>query len=235
MSFLQAEWRKLILVNYEIDPRVLQPLLPAKTELDVWQGRCYVSVVGFMFLRTRLLGIKIPWHVNFPEVNLRFYVRHHDGQQWKRGVVFIQEIVPKVAISFVANTLYREHYVTRKMGYNWSPTASGQRVSYSWKKSGYWQEISVEAAQLAQAIEEGSEVEFITEHYWGYSQQGREKTIEYEVTHPRWEHYPVKSYNLKVDFSKNYGADFAFLDDAQPRSVMLAEGSPITVEHRRKL
>ena len=235
MSFLQAEWRKLILVNYELDPAVLQPFVPAKTELDLWQGRCYVSVVGFMFLNTRLLGMKIPWHVNFPEVNLRFYVRHHDGKEWKRGVVFIQEIVPKPAISFVANTLYREHYVTRKMRHSWTESGQERRISYGWKKAGRWQEFSVTADLDAQAIVPGSEVEFITEHYWGYSQQGDEKTIEYEVTHPTWEHYPVKDYELNLDFGLNYGSTFAFLNQEQPFSVMLAEGSPITVEHRRRL
>ena len=103
MSFLNAEWRKLAIANYVIDPRVLEKYVPPGTELDLWQDKCYVSLIGFMFLNTRLLGFKIPFHSNFEEVNLRFYVRRFENNAWKRGVVFIKEIVPKPALTFVAN------------------------------------------------------------------------------------------------------------------------------------
>ena len=96
------------MANYEVSPEILKKYLPYKTELDVWNGQCYASIVGFQFLETQVLGIKFPFHTNFDEVNLRFYVRYNDNGEWKRGVVFIKEIVPKVMITFVANTLYNE-------------------------------------------------------------------------------------------------------------------------------
>ncbi|MBT8255930.1 MAG: DUF2071 domain-containing protein, partial [Bacteroidia bacterium] len=110
MSFLKAEWRKLILVNYVVDPKILEPYIPNDTQLDLWQDKCYVSLVGFMFQNTKLLGVKVPGHVNFEEVNLRFYVKRKVGNEWRRGVVFIKELVPKWALSFVANTVYGESY-----------------------------------------------------------------------------------------------------------------------------
>ncbi|MCB9261021.1 MAG: DUF2071 domain-containing protein [Flavobacteriales bacterium] len=110
MTFLKAEWRKLAIANYVVDANVLLDYIPAGTELDLWNGKCYVSLVGFMFQNTRLLGIKIPFHVHFEEVNLRFYVKRFDNGIWKRGVVFIKEIVPKRALTFVANTVYNENY-----------------------------------------------------------------------------------------------------------------------------
>src|SRR5215831_17486814 len=100
-SFLRAEWRKLAIANYCVDKKALQKYVPGKTELDTWNGNCYVSLVGFMFLNTKLKGIAIPFHQNFEEVNLRIYVRYKDGHIWKRGVTFIKEIVPKYALSFV--------------------------------------------------------------------------------------------------------------------------------------
>ena len=112
MSFLKAEWRKLVLINYAVDPALLKKYLPYKTELDFWNNTCYVSLVGFLFVNTKMLGLKIPFHVNFEEVNLRFYVKHLDKGEWKRGVIFLKEIVPKAAITIVANTLYGEHYQT---------------------------------------------------------------------------------------------------------------------------
>src|SRR6185503_10721641 len=110
-----AGWRKLVMANYAVDPSALAPYLPYKTEIDLWQGTCYVSLVGFMFVDTAVMGVKIPFHVNFEEVNLRFYVRYRDQGEWKRGVVFIKEIVPRAALAFVANTLYNENYETMPM------------------------------------------------------------------------------------------------------------------------
>lgn len=235
MSFLTAEWRKLALANYVVHPDVLLPYLPYKTELDIWEGKCYVSLVGFMFANTRLLGIPIPFHTNFEEVNLRFYVRYKDGNEWKRGVVFVKEIVPRHAITFIANTLYKEHYQTMPMRHLWQQNNGVQQVQYDWKYNQKWQSIQLHASLQAESIDEGSETEFITEHYWGYTQINAQNTYEYQVTHPRWEHYRVKNYHINVDFDLVYGNHFAFLNQLTPHSVMLAEGSSITVEGISKL
>lgn len=235
MSFLKAEWRKLSMANYAVDPAILRPYLPAGTELDLWQGTCCVSLVGFMFLNTRLLGVKVPGHVNFPEVNLRFYVRRNEGGQWKRGVVFIKEIVPKPALTFVANTIYREHYETLPMRHKWEKSDNALCVGYSWKKGGKWHRFEVTTDLDPIPIPSGSETEFITEHYWGYARINAQRTNEYEVTHPTWEAYPLIGYQIDVDFGLVYGNDFAFLNNEKAQSVFLAEGSTITVEPGKKI
>lgn len=235
MSFLKAEWRKLLIVNYEVDPGLLQPFVPAFTELDTWQGRHYVSLVGFRFLNTRLLGIKVPFHVHFEEVNLRFYVRYKADNEWRRGVVFIKEIVPRAALSWVANTVYKEHYVTRPMSHIWENTPEGQIISYAWYHKADQHLFQVLADPISQAIEKGSETEFITEHYWGYTRINDSTTYEYQVTHPTWEYYPIRTHHLMVDFGQVYGEPFASLSVQEPTSIMLAEGSEITVEQRNKI
>jgi uncharacterized protein YqjF (DUF2071 family) len=235
MSFLNAEWRKLALANYEVEPSLLLKYLPKGTELDIWNGRCYVSLVGFLFKKVRLLNCWVPFHTEFEEVNLRFYVRHFSEGEWKRGVVFINEFVPKMAIAVVANTIYKEHYKSMPMRHRWETKADSQTVEYGWKMGGQWHSIQVEADLKAQPMLPGSEAEFITEHYWGYSKHGEHTTIEYQVTHPRWEVYEVKNHDIQADFAVNYGEDFRILNGMKPTSVMLAEGSAITVETRRKV
>lgn len=235
MSFLTAAWRKLAIINYEIDPQILAPYVPTGTELDSWQGKHYVSLIGFRFLDTKVLGVKIPWHVNFEEVNLRFYVRRKAPEGWRRGVVFIKEIVPKPAITWVANTLYQEHYETRPMRSSWEVGEEQQRIVYEWRRDKMWNKIDLLASSQGQALVAGSAEEFITEHYWGYAAPGAHKTNEYEVTHPRWEVYEVLEHNIVVDFVANYGQDFAFLQNAKAASAMLAEGSAITVEGKTTL
>lgn len=235
MSFLTAEWRKLAMVNYEIDPSLLSEFIPFGTELDLWEGKCYVSLIGFMFLNTRLLGFKIPFHSDFEEVNLRFYVKRFENDNWKRGVVFIKEIVPKPALSWVANTVYKENYESLPMAHHWSTKDEKLTVEYKWKKSNFWSTLKVIADKNQSEIAIGSHIEFITEHYWGYARVNENVTNEYEVTHPKWKKYIVKNYELDVDFESVYGQKFGFLKTQKPESVILAEGSEITVEPKKKI
>lgn len=234
-KFLTAQWRKLIMANYAVPAEMLKKYVPAGTTIDHWRGTCYISLVGFMFLDTRLKGIPIPFHRNFEEVNLRFYVRHDDGDVVRRGVVFIKEIVPKPTISLVANSLYGERYETMRMNHQWKNTGAGKlQVEYRWKKR-QWNTLSVVAETPSAPITDGSEAEFITEHYWGYTRIDAKKTSVYQVEHPRWEVYPVISHNVHVDFGRVYGEEFALLNALTPQSVFLAEGSDIIVRNTKKL
>lgn len=228
-TFLQAEWRKLAMANYSVDSALLKKYLPYKTEIDIWKNTCYVSLVGFMFLNTKLKGFKIPFHSDFEEVNLRFYVRYKEQNEWKRGVVFIKEIVPKMALTFVANTVYKEKYETMKMKHSWMTENDSLHVEYQWKK-GDWNSFKIKASDLETDIGHDSEEEFITEHFWGYTSISEHKTSEYGVEHPRWKVYPVQDYAVNVDFGRVYGSDFKCLLNENPTSVFLAEGSEILVK-----
>ena len=234
-TFLKAEWRKLLMVNYEVDPKILQPYLPFKTELDFWNNKCYVSLIGFMFLNVKIKGLKIPFHTNFEEVNLRFYVRYNENGIWKRGVVFIKEIVPKYALTFVANTIYGEKYETLPMSHNWEISKDKQIVEYKWNRGNHWNIIKTIAGLELQSINDGSEEEFITEHYWGYTKLKENKTSEYGVEHPRWQVYKILEFDMDVNFGNNYGDTFSFLDNQKPESVFLAEGSLIEVKSGNNL
>lgn len=215
------------MANYAIEPSILASYIPEGTELDLWNNTCYISLVGFMFLNTRLMGVSVPFHTNFEEVNLRFYVRRHGPTGWKRGVVFLKEFVPKPALTFVANSIYGEHYQTVPMNHE-IKSANSLQVSYSWKVR-KWNTFSVDADPLAQDIAVGSEAEFITEHYWGYTKLGSSKTSEYAVEHPRWQAYRVTDHKIDVDFESLYGPQFGSLNEQKPLSVFLAEGSEILV------
>jgi uncharacterized protein YqjF (DUF2071 family) len=233
-TFLTAEWRKLAMANYTVDPSILKPYLPAHTQLDLWRGQCYVSLIGFMFLNTRVKGCRIPYHIDFEEVNLRFYVVYDDGVSLKRGVVFIREIVPKRLLTMVANSVYGEHYATMPMKHHWKTEGSQMEVSYQWKQD-RWYSFSIKTDRVSQPILAGSEEEFIIEHYWGYTKLSGQKTSEYGVEHPRWEVYPVNQYEIEVDFEALYGEAFGVLNGQKPVSVFLAEGSEISVLGGKKI
>jgi hypothetical protein len=162
-------------------------------------------------------------------------VRRKSGEGWKRGVVFIREFVPKPALTFVANTIYGENYATVPMRHRWEVDEARIRVKYEWKKNARWQGFSVEADTKLQPVKPGSEAEFITEHYWGYARVGNKTTNEYEVKHPPWQQYAVKDYTLELDFGSLYGKAFEPLNGRSPDSIMLAEGSAVSVEGKRQI
>jgi len=236
-TFLTAEWKNLIMANYLVEAPVLEQYLPPCTELDFYDGQCFVSLVGFMFLHTKVMGIPIPFHRHFEEVNLRFYVRYKDGAEWKRGTVFIKEIVPKPAITFVANTLYHEHYATMQMRHKWKDMEDGSlSVAYRWKtKTGVWNGMTVEASPLKCDLIEGNEEEFITEHYWGYTKLPGGGTSEYQVEHPRWAIHPVHGYEINVEGELLYGKGPGSALSQKPHSVLLASGSEVLVRKGRRL
>jgi hypothetical protein len=231
--FLQARWTDLIMANYEVDPALLKPYLPHGTELDLFEGRCYVSLVGFMFEETKMLGMKIPFHVDFEEVNLRFYVKRKHQNQWRRGVVFLKEIVSKPAITFVANTLYSENYATHPTYSYKHRTEEKLTVSYTWGRGKNKNELRFISNNKKYPLVAGSKEEFITEHYWGYA-KGKKHTVEYAVEHPQWNILGCHEYTISCRFGHLYGTEFAFLENAKPASVFMAEGSEIIVRKGTK-
>jgi uncharacterized protein len=235
-TFLTAEWRKLIMAQYEVDPATLVPWLPPGLSLDLYQGRCYVSLVGFLFDRVRVLGLPIPFHTRFEEVNLRFYVARTapDGTH-RRGVVFIREFVPRAAITLIANSLYEEPYATLPARHTIASTPDTLTVNYSWRHQHTWHSLAVEASPTPQPIAPDTEEEFITEHYWGYTKRTRGATSEYAVQHPRWQVYPIRNFAIEADFAALYGPAFAALNHQSPASVLLAEGSGVTVSTGARL
>ena len=232
MSFLKAEWNNLALINYEIDADILKDYLPIGTEIDYLNGKCYISLVGFMFENVKILGLKIPFHTRFEEVNLRFYVKRFENNEWKRGVVFIKEIVPKPALTLVANTIYKEHYETLPMFHSVNFERDQKLFTYGWKKQNYKNSFTLITEKELSDIETQSEAEFITEHYFGYTKTNK-GTYEYEVKHQRWQQYKVKNYFINVDFKGTYGNSFEFLQNQRLISVILAKGSEIRVENKK--
>ena len=229
-AFLTAEWKHLAMLNYEIEPSVLMPYVPRGTELDVWNGKNLISVVGFMFLNTRVFGIPIPFHRDFEEVNLRIYVRCKAEDGWRRGVVFIKEIVPRVAIALTARKLYNEPYIALPMKHRIEVQSGAvESAEYTWRCSGRQNGLKLITCGEAQRLTEGSEAEFITEHYWGYNSQRDGSTLEYRVEHPRWRVYDVADAKLDCDIAGLYGEQFCESLKRQPSSAFLAEGSAVTV------
>ncbi len=233
MSFLTASWKNLCFANYEIDPVILEPYLPPHTELDFFEGKCYVSLVGFLFDDVKLKGIPIPFHRKFEEINLRFYVRYKEADTYRRGTVFISEIVSKPAIAWVANTFYNEKYSVHKMHFKNELTDEENFFSYGIQVEENWNLIQVSTAPFAKAYNPNGITAFITEHFWGYSKKSDTESWEYEVKHPLWKSYEILDYEILFDFGKFYGSQFDELSTREPDSIQCMDGSAISIEGKK--
>ena len=225
--FLSAVWNNLVMFNYAVEPSLLDPFVPSGTELDSFAGKTYISLIGFEFNCTRVLGFGIPFHQNFEEVNVRFYVRRGE----KRGVVFIRELVPKRAIAAVARWVFNEKYSRVPMSHHVDTRPNGDvaGAEFAWRagRERFAMTIETEGASFLPA--DGSESQFITEHYWGYAAQKDGGCLEYEVQHPQWSVWNAKQARFSGDATAIYGAEIARILAREPDSAFLAKGSPVTV------
>ena len=231
--FLTAQWLHLAILNFEIDPHVLGPLVPAGTELDKWQGRTLVSLVGFLFHDARLWGLAIPFHRNFEEVNLRFYVRRRTGEGWRRGVVFVKEYAPRRAVAWIARRVYGENYTVAPMRHRIDLPQAGpdstRSANYWWTVDGAENHLAVTADGQAETARRGCEQEFVIEHYWAYTGGMDRHTLEYRVHRPRWKIWPAREASFTGDVARLYGSRFVESLSAPPRSAYLVDGSSVIV------
>lgn len=224
--FLTARWQNLLMLNYRCDPELLRSRVPAGVELDTFEGETYVSMVGFLFQDTRIRGISVPpWMRTFEEVNLRFYVRRKVGDEVRRGVVFVRELVPHRLTAWIARMLYGEPYSAVPMAHRVSTGES----TYSWRLAGNAFSLSGTVQGPAQPLGEGSMEEFITEHYWGYTARGPRQTDEYRVAHPRWDVWRCDIASFTGEKTALYGPEFEATLSAEPVSALLAVGSAVEV------
>jgi uncharacterized protein YqjF (DUF2071 family) len=230
-AFLTAEWRLLAMLNYRVAPALIEPHVPKGTELDAFRGVHYASVVGFLFCNTRVVGVPVPFHRNFEEVNLRFYVRRTVNGEVRRAVVFIRELVPRRAIAALARVAYNEPYRAVTMRHE----VSARRVAYRWKVNGAWTTLSADLTGDGAVPPHDSEEAFITEHYWGYTRQRDGGTVEYEVRHPRWHVWRATNAAISGSLADVYGDEWARALSDPPASAFVADGSPVSVHFPRRI
>ncbi len=228
--FLTAVWRHLLFLNYEADSTLVQRWVPAGTELDLLDGRALVSIVAFRFLDTRLLGVPVPLHRDFDEVNLRAYVRRKVDGVWRRGVVFVRELVPRPAIAWAARLAYNEPYAAVRMRHAIDIDATrGGSVEFEWKQAGAWNGVRGTATGSPRPIDPASGIGFITEHYLGYTPQRNGRTVEYRVAHPRWNVWADVTASLRCDIAAVYGREWVDALTCQPDSTFLCDGAPVEI------
>jgi len=229
--FLTARWSNLAILTYEVPPALLTPHLPSGLELDGRGGSAFASLVAFDFEDTRVRGVAWPGFRRFPEINLRFYVRQGN----RRGVVFVREFVPRPLVSWLARALYNEPYLVAPIESGVAEDGAAMVTTRRLRWRGRSHAIDVTGNKPAVRPGEDTEAHFFKEHQWGFGRDRRSRTLVYEVRHPLWDVYPVRSWSLDFDWAQVYGPEWGFLSAHEPASVVLAAGSAVSVYPRGRL
>jgi uncharacterized protein YqjF (DUF2071 family) len=231
--FLKAKWENIIMANYQIEPELLLPFLPKGVSLDLHQGKAYVSLVGFLFKNTKLFNVPIPFFGSFEEINLRFYVVKKEGNELKRGVVFINETIPYRLVAWIANKLYKEHYTVVPTKHLLNSSSETNRIKFDWLLQKKWNSIAVDFDSKTESMKTDSLEKFIYEHYYGYTKINEHQTEEYQLKHPSWKTHKITNYKIDCDFEAMYGKSFSILNQTQPSAVFIAEGSDVAIYWKR--
>ena len=234
--FLTARWKHLVFLNYEVDCALVQRYVPSGTELDLLDGRALVSIVAFRFLDTRLLGVPVPLHRDFDEINLRAYVRRKVDGVWQRGVVFVRELVPRPAIAWTARLAYNEPYRAVRMRHEISVDGMGAgRFRYEWRQAGAWHHVYATTTGVPRPIDPDDATGFITEHYLGYTPQRDGGTVQYQVSHPRWNVWQAERAEFSCDVDAVYGREWRDALTASPVSAFVCDGAPVSISFPARL
>jgi uncharacterized protein len=228
-ALISAEWRDLVMLNYEVDPRLLSHYVPPGTSLDSFDGKTYVSLVGFQFRRAKVFGVPIPFHSDFDEVNLRFYVRRNEGAEDRRGVAFIAEVVPKPLIAHVARFMYGENYICLPMKHAIRMATASGTAEYALQLNGAWCRLYAQASAASLPPANATLEQFITEHYWGYCAQRNGTSLEYHVSHLPWSVRTCEAAGFEGDACALYGYELGNVLHRAPDSAFIADGSPVNV------
>jgi uncharacterized protein YqjF (DUF2071 family) len=247
-AFLKARWTELVLLNFRVPVEAIAELAPVGTEPDLHEGEAYISIVGFRFQSVRILGVAVPAHTRFDEINLRYYVKRTVGDEVRRGVVFVREIVPRGAVAMLANRLYNENYVTRPMRNRVTMAGSalqvGDTVEYGWRSGGgrlirrserIWNRVGARVATAPEIPSAGSLEDFIVEHYWGYVRGRDGVTREYRVEHPTWRVARADDVLWECDLAGTYDTPLADFLKVAPASALVADGSEVRVYRGRRI
>jgi uncharacterized protein YqjF (DUF2071 family) len=245
--FLAATWRDFLMLSYDIEPRVLAPFVPAGTELDLWRGKAYLSLVGFCFCDAQLLGMRVPGHGEFAEVNLRFYVRRRVEGRWRRGVVFLRELCPKRAVVAVARWIYGERFrrvplacrIERALHDSRDDDLFGPdcrppgRMEFAWRDRGQDFRLAATVDESARRPEPDSLAEFVVDHYWAYTLRPR-RTLEYLAPHAPWRIAAAQA-EFFGDAWVQYGPRFAPYLRGEPACAFWASGSSVRIYRGERL
>src|SRR5215470_10678906 len=183
-SWVMAQnWHDLLFAHWAIAPELIRKLVPAKLELDTFQGRAWIGVVPFTMSGVRLRGTPaLPWLSTFPELNVRTYVKAGG----RPGVWFFSLDAANTLAVKLARAWFHLPYFHAEMR---AEVENGEvRYRSKRKGGGHAEFVGAYAAKGASFQASPGTIEhFLTERYCLYAQRPDGELLRGEIHHPPWQ------------------------------------------------
>ena len=228
-----AEWREIVVINFEIDPKLLRNFIPPKTELDFFNETSFVTLMARACKNVKPYGWPIVFAKSIDQILLRFYVKRKVGDTWRRGVCLIRDYLPKRKASFFLNWMFKHSFTQVPIKRTSSNFESGlptqlPTVEYQWTTGDYVNHIKVNARSQMRQQEQETKESFVLDHHYGYTvKEG--KTYEYYVEYSPWAMWDAQSGSFDCDTENVFGRPFVRALKQRPASVFLARGSDVII------
>ena len=230
-KLITAKFSELVAVNFQIDPKILEPRVPRGLELDFFHDETYVSLVAMMLRDVRVWGIPIHIATGVEKFNLRFYVRRRLGDEIRRGSCFIKDYVSSGSAAWILGSLYKSDFHKMKMKHDNSGfdglADSVPSADYSWKVNDNWNRLRVKGLNRIQNTGRDTKHGFFLDHDYEYAQR-KGKTLEYSSSRPKWTIWNAAQASFQCDVKQLFGLEFAKALGRRPASVFLSRGSDVT-------
>ena len=229
---MKAVYSDLVAVNFQIDAKILRPLVPPGLELDFYHGETFISLIAMMIKNVKIWGLPFSLVPSCPELSLRFYVQRKDGDQVEKGACLIKDYISGSTAAWFLESQFKSEFAKMKI----KSVSSGfgeniiPEVEYQWKVDDHWNKLRVRARSK---IKRGpnpldTKVGFILDHN-NYFSTFEGKTVAYRVERPKWEIWDAAQANFTCDVSQLFGKEFVKPLAKRPASVFVAGGSAVTI------
>jgi uncharacterized protein YqjF (DUF2071 family) len=228
--FMKAQFADLVAVNFHVDEKILQPLVPPGLELDNFNGEAYVSLVAMMLKGAKVWGLPFSIVPSSAELSLRFYVKHTHADGVEKGTCLIKDYVAGSTAAWFLESQFQSTFSKLKMKQTASGFAKGEtpEVEYQWKVDERWNKLRVRARSRIKKTSEGTKVGFILDHFNYYGRHNG-RTLAYRVERPRWDVWDAAQANFTCDVQRLFGKSFVRPLAKRPASVFVTSGSPVTI------
>ncbi len=227
---IKAKFSEMVAVNFQIDQRILQPLVPKGLELDFFNGETYVSLIAMMLRNVKAWGLPFSIIPSSPELSLRFYVRRPGDGESAKGTCLIKDYISGSTAAWYLESQFKSDFSKLKMKYKNSGFGEHEtpEVEYQWKVDDHWNKLRVRARSRIHKTERASKVGFILDHFT-YFGTYKGRTLAYRVERPTWNIWDAAQANFTCDVKRLFGDAFVKPLSKRPASVFVTAGSPVTI------
>lgn len=196
MSLMQQTWSNVVFIHQEVEAKSLEKLIPSPLELDLYNGKAYISFVGFLMKDIKPLSLStIPYFDSMKEFNLRTYVKYKD----QSAVYFFSLDATKSLLIEIARKFFKLNYLKASIDYDLKEKIECIRSD----NRDHLVKFSA-SFEIENDIEKNELSNWLTERY-SYLESKKQIVYQGKLEHPKWQLKKVLLKSIKENYLTKYG------------------------------